>query len=263
MREPKIITIDKSNVDEYGVGCIRTRKHGGYRAKREWLDRAFKDGLKMKIAVAPDGKQSGFIEYVPGEKTWRGVKASGHMVIHCIWNGLWGRKYQHKGYGTKLLKEVINEAKKEKMKGVVKVTSEGPWLAGKELFIKNGFKSVDTAPPSFEVLVKKFTKSAKTPKFIGGWEKRLEKYNPGLYVIYANQCPYHDQCVKVIAETAKDYGLKAKLMELKTPNEAQTKSPSPYGTFGLVYNGKLLSYHYVSRGRFKNILGKDLKLKKK
>lgn len=76
------------------------------------------------------------------------------------------------------------------MHGVAVVTRKGPFMAGKELFIKNGFEVVDKALPDFELLVKKFNKNAPTPKFKGEWEERLSQYGKGLTIIRADQCPY-------------------------------------------------------------------------
>ena len=40
------------------------------------------------------------------------------------------------------------------MRGVAMVTSKGNWLAGQKLLESHGFKAVDTAPPSFALMVK-------------------------------------------------------------------------------------------------------------
>ncbi|MEZ5197460.1 MAG: YoaP domain-containing protein [Bacteroidales bacterium] len=57
-------------------------------------------------------------------------------------------------------------------------------------------------------------------------------------------------------QTAKEYGLDLQVTILKTAKEAQ-EAPSGYGTYSLVYKGKLLSDHYISNTRFKNILNKE------
>jgi hypothetical protein len=44
---------------------------------------------------------------------------------------------------------------------------------------------------------------------------------------------------------------------LKSAREAQN-APSYYGVFNLVWNGRLLSDHYVSKGRFKNLLKQEI-----
>lgn len=57
---------------------------------------------------------------------------------------------------------------------------------------------------------------------------------------------------------AKKQGLKINLTELRTAKEAQN-APSIYASFNLIYNGKLLSDHYISTRRFLNIINKEIK----
>jgi hypothetical protein len=160
---------------------------------------------------------------------------------------------------TLLLEECIRDAKKEKMNGVAVITRKGPWMANKELFLKDGFELVDEAPPDFELLVKKIKKNAHSPKFSGGWKERLSQYGKGLTIIRSDQCPYLEKWIKEIRETAKEkYSIKAKIVELKTCKEAQN-APSAYGTFSIVFNGKLLADHPISNKRFMNIMNKEVK----
>jgi hypothetical protein len=39
--------------------------------------------------------------------------------------------------------------------------------------------------------------------------------------------------------------MKFKEIELKSSEQARKESPSPYGGFSIIYNRKLLSYHYL------------------
>ncbi len=197
------------------------------------------------------------IEYIPGRYAWRAVEAMGYMVIHCLF--ILYKKYQGKGYGSLLIEECIKDAKKEKMNGVAVVTRKGPWLASKELFLKSGFELVDKAPPDFELLVKKIKKNAHSPKFRGDWSERLSQYSKGLTIIRSDQCPYLEKWVKEIEETAQEkYGLKARIVELKSCQEAQN-APSAYGTFSIVFNGKVIAIHPISNRRFMNIMDKETK----
>jgi hypothetical protein len=41
--------------------------------------------MRIKLILTIDGKQAGFLEYIPGEYTWRVINAPGYLVIHCIW----------------------------------------------------------------------------------------------------------------------------------------------------------------------------------
>jgi hypothetical protein len=56
-----------------------------------------------------------------------------------------------------------------------------------------------------------------------------------------------------LSETATQHGLDLKVTVLKSAREAQN-APSYYGVFSLLWNGQLLSDHYVSKARFKNLL---------
>lgn len=128
-------------------------------------------------------------------------------------------------------------------------------MAGKDLFLKNEFKSVASAKPSYELMVKTLKKGA-LPKF-KGWEEQLSKYQ-GLNIIYTNQCPWVARSIKELREIAKEKSLKLNVTELKNAKEAQN-APSIYATFNLIYNGKLLVDHYISSKRFLNIINKEIK----
>ena len=132
-------------------------------------------------------------------------------------------------------------------------------MAGKELFVKNGFEVVENAPPDFELLVKKFDENAPAPRFKGKWEERLSQYGEGLTIIRADQCPYTVKNVIEISETAeKAYGIKINVISLKNCEEAQN-SPCAFGTFCIIYRGNVISYHPISKTRFANIMNKELK----
>jgi hypothetical protein len=164
-------------------------------------------------------------------------------------------KHKNKGYASLLVEECIEDAKAQGKIGVAVITSEGPFMAGKAVFSKNGFKSVASARPSFELMVKTL-KTGPLPKFMD-WEKQLSKYQ-GLNIVYANQCPWVARSIEGLVETAKGKGLELEVTELTTASQAQN-APSVYAVFNLVYNGKLLTDHYISNTRFLNILNKEMK----
>jgi hypothetical protein len=53
------------------------------------------------------------------------------------------------------------------------------------------------------------------------------------------------------------YGIKADIINLNDYSEAQD-SPCPFGTFGIVYQGKIMAYHPISGTRFNNMMKKEL-----
>ncbi len=250
----EIINVNPENIEKYPCPCFMNPKNEGYQIKLKWLKKRFSQGLIIKLLfVEGEKKPIGFIEYIPGEHAWRAVDASRYMFIHCIWVS--PNKYKSKGYGSLLVEECIKDAKKEEKNGVAVVSSEGSFMAGKDLFLKNGFASAASAEPSFELMIKSLRKGP-LPTF-RDWEKQLSTYK-GLHMLYANQCPWVARSIKELSEIAQEEGLELKVTELKTAKEIQN-APSVYGTFNLVYNGKLLADHYISNRRFQNIIKKQFK----
>lgn len=252
----EIIDTNEDNIHNFKLCFYKNIKQEGYKRKMEWLKQRFSEGLKYKVLYSANEGVVGAIEYIPGEYTWRAVEANGYMVIHCIFNEY--RKYRGKGYGTLLLEESLKDAKRENMHGVAVVTRRGTWMAGNELFLKNGFKVIDTAPPGFELLAKQFD-NLPLPKFPRDWEKRCSQYGSGLAIIRSDQCPYVTKSVREITETAeKQYGITPNVVELKNCRDAQN-APSAFAIFGIVYDGRLVADHPISNKRFMNIMDKEVR----
>jgi hypothetical protein len=250
----KIVDVNESNIDEHPPVCFLNPKNVGYQTKREWLLKRFPEGLKIKLLyLEGEKKPIGFIEYVPGEYAWRAVDASGYMFIHCIWVS--PNKHKEQGYGSILIQECLKVAEAEGKYGVAAITSEGPFMAGKDLFGKNGFTSIASAKPSFKLMCKTM-KEGPLPKF-RDWQKRLDGYQ-GLNIVYSDQCPWVSRFIAELGDVIKDKNLDIKITELTTASEAQN-APSIYAIFNLVNNGKLLADHYISNTRFLNIINKELK----
>lgn len=235
----RLIDVTGENVAERGFFCCMSKpKAEGYQRKLKWLKARFAEGMRIKMYELP---QRGFIEYIPGEYAWRTVEAKGYMFIHCLW--VVG-KSKGQGLGARLLNSCIKDARESGMHGVAMLTSEGNWLAGKELLLQHGFRSVAQAPPAFNLMVMKFD-DAPLPALLDDWVKKAEQYAHGLTVFRSDQCPYVDDAVKTVLNSAQRLGIKNRIVELKTCEEVRNLSPSPYGVFSIVYNGELLSYHYL------------------
>jgi hypothetical protein len=153
-------------------------------------------------------------------------------------------KSKGKGLSTALLDACVADAKKQKMKGVAMVTSEKVWLAGRRILDKHGFECVDTAPPVFSLMVKQFGKHP-TPSFAGASEDKAKAFGKGLTVIRSDQCPYIVDAANTAVAAAAKAGIKSQIIELNSRDDVMRLSPSPYGVFGLVLDGRLLSYHYL------------------
>ena len=253
-REPSLFAIDSTNFDALPCCGIKCRTHPGRQQKACWLEANAKFGLRAKTLLAPDGQPGGYIEYLPGEFAWRGVDAAGYMFIHCIW--IYSRRHQRQGWGRFMIEACLKDARSAGMRGVAVMVRDGPWLAGRRLFLANAFEPVDTAPPDYQLLVRKFHRTAANPAFRKGWEQKLARYGRGLTIIRSSQCPHIAKFASDIAQAAaEDYQISPTVVDLESWQDAQN-APTPYAVFSLIYNGRLLADHQISRTRFRNIMSK-------
>ncbi|MGC9779998.1 MAG: hypothetical protein HZR80_12205 [Candidatus Heimdallarchaeota archaeon] len=240
----KIINITEQNLDEYDLLCHKSKKSGeGYQNKVKWFMDRLKEGLKLKLLLIDEGtrgfRSRGFIEYIPGEYTWRGIDAKGYMVIHCIW--VIG-KNKKMGFGVKLLNKCLIDA--QGMYGVVVVTSKTGWLPKSKFFIKNSFEKVDGLPPSFDLYVKKFSEVFPNPAFYP--ISRKEEFSDGLAIMISHQCPYSPSAKNVVQRVAKKLNLPFRVIEITDCKQAQRNGIHPYGTYCVVLNGEALTYRASS-----------------
>lgn len=247
----EIKTIDVSNVEQTGFFCYMSkRKEPGYKQKRDWLDARFSEGMKIKVIHETGGRDTAFIEYIPGEYAWRAIQAKGYMFIHCLW--VVG-KGKGKGYGKILIEECIKDARAQKMKGVAMLTSSHTWLVGKEIFERSGFVKTASAPPSFQLMVNRFGSSPE-PTLPIDWDARAKAFGRGLTVIRTPQCPYIENATNGILSLAEARGIITKVVELKTAKDVRECSPFAYGVFGTVLDGKPLAYQYLVEKDFDKLL---------
>ena len=165
------------------------------------------------------------------------------MFIGCIW--VIGRQ-KGKGYGELLLDECIKDSKGTN--GVCVVASDKPFMAGKELFLKNGFEVCDTAPPSYQLLVKKM-KSAPLPRFAEKAKKANLADKGEAVFIYSDQCPYIAKFMGEMIEGAKELGVPVKTLKVTDSAQAQ-EMPFAYGPCGVFYGGNLLAHGILTKKEF-------------
>ncbi len=235
----KLLEVTSDNVADTGFFCYMSKpKAEGYKRKLHWLKARFAEGLRLKMYELP---QRGFIEYIPGEYAWRTVDAKGYMFIHCLW--VVG-KSKGQGLGNRLLQTCIKDARAAGMHGVAMLTSAGNWLAGKELLLQHGFTSVAQSAPAFDLMTLQFH-DAPLPKLLDGWDKKAKQCGSGITVLRSDQCPYLDDAVLTVINTANKLGIASRVIEMTSAEEVRKFSPSPYGVFSIVRDGQLLAHHYL------------------
>jgi len=249
------VTLEKvgpGNLPECGIGCLTNRKHEGYALKVAWLEARFAEGLRILLVRDDAGRPLAFLEYVPGEYAWRPVDAAGWIFVHCLW--VYARGQQVGGLGGRLIEACIREAGRARATGVAAMVSDGPWMAGKAVFLKNGFASIGKAD-RFELVAHRL-RPGPAPRFreIAGSAARY----PGLHVVYTAQCPMLPKSVSDLSVAAGELGLDLKVTVLRSAREAQS-APSYYGVFTLLWNGRILSDHYVSAARFRNLVRSEIR----
>jgi hypothetical protein len=248
------MTLEKvgpDNIAECGIGCLTSSKNKGFQPKVEWLRKRFAEGLRFLLFRDEKGRPLAFLEYVPGEYAWRPVDAKGWLFVHCLWVYSAGQKIG--GLGSRLIQACLEEARCTRANGVAAVVSDGPWMTGRNVFLKNGFRQVAQAD-RFQLVALRL-KEGPEPRF-RDVDGNAAKYR-GLNVVYSAQCPMLPKSVNDLSEMAAEHGLELKATVLKSARQAQN-APSLYGVFSLIWNGRLLADHYVSKGRFKNILQKEI-----
>ncbi len=247
-----LVDVTPFNVEKYGVFCAKDQKSEAYTTKVNWIKDKLNDSVRLIIALNDKGKQLGYIEYTDGEKAWRPVIARNYLFINCI--VIMSKKDRQHGVGKMLVNKVVKVARENNKTGVCVITSKGSWLADDSLFTKAGFSIIESKA-RFDLMYLQLVASENKPKFID-WTVEASKYK-GLNLVYTDQCPWHVKSVTDLSNEAVSRGIKLKIKKIASYEEAQ-KSPTGFGTFGLIYDGKILADHYISKTRFKNILEKEI-----
>jgi len=249
-----IISIDPSNIEKEDLCCAKSmdkKNSEGVILKKKWMLERFEEGMIFK-KIQSSAKI--FIEYIPAEYAWRPITADGYMCIHCLWVS---GSAQGKGFGHALLAECEKDSKN--MNGVTVVTSKKPFLTDKKIFLKHGFEVCDSAEPYFELLVKKYNKKAEDPKFNSPAKSGVIKKSKGLMVAYSRQCPFSNYYIHEMEKAALQVKIPFRAQIIESCEDAQNLA-SPYGTFGVFYDGKFISHEIMSIGRFEKLLA-GIKLK--
>ncbi len=258
MEDIEIVEFTPETIGKYGVcGYKDADKHIELRKKIDWYAEYYPKGLRIKAIITKSGVYQGTLEYIPGKYAHRPVNADGYLFIQCIFAGF-KKEFKEKGYASRLLDTCIKEAEDQKMLGVAVVTRKGSFMADNRIFLKKGFQICDKAKPDFELLALKFEEKAENPTFSKSLNEIPAEYGEGLTVMRSVQCPYTEKNIKAILESAEKMNIGTRLVELKNAEDVQ-KSPCAFGTFSIIYNGKIISHHPISNTRFENIMKNELK----
>ena len=64
---------------------------------------------------------------------------------------------------------------------------------------------------------------------------------------------YMPDAVQQAVDAFAERGIEARLVKLESSVEVRAKSPTAYGVFGIVCDGRLLTYHYLGRKELRRL----------
>lgn len=248
-----IITIDLNNLIKEHICCAIDSKTSatGIAAKKEWLKDRIPEGLKFKKL---DARGKVFIEYIPVEKGWLPIKAKGYMLINCHWVS---GSFKGKGYGSELLKECEDEAKSLGMKGVVVLTADKkkPFLSDKSFYLKSGYEEVDSAPPYFKLVAKRFENDAELPTFTDSAKKGFPEEIKGIDIFYTAQCPFTIPYIELLKPVILSSDIPVRIHQIKSREEAQSHF-CPVTTYSVFIDGKFHTQEILTPKKLEQIISK-------
>lgn len=241
-----IIQLTGTNLEQQHICCAIADKKclPGYEAKKQWLNKQFKDGYVFKKF---DVRGKVFIEYVPAEKAWAPIKAPGYMLINCFWVS---GQYKGQGHGKALYQECVKDSKGKNGIVVIVGSTKQPFMSEKKFFKKQGFELCDTAEPYFELWYKPFKKDAPIPKFKACAKHGLSDQKKGITVYYTHACPFTEYYANTeMINIAKKRNLKIKIIQIKNRKQAQNHFV-PYTIHSVFYQGKFITQHLLNDKHF-------------
>lgn len=176
-------TISSGNVSDLYALCTPEKeeyKHASKESADLFLQKQ-KAGWKG-LVLYDDQIPVGRVELHPLEESFAAISGDDLYYIPCFWIKL---EYEKKGYGRKLMQELLKMT--QDRKGVVSLTASG-WMP-EGFFYKFGFEKVQEKGP-VQLLMRKNQKDAfcrwLSPSFVPHNQK--ERIN--IDVVYNHSCPY-------------------------------------------------------------------------
>ena len=242
--------LDSRSLSAEHICCaLSGGKHeDGVASKKDWLAGRLAEGLVFRKA---DVRGKVFVEYMPGETSWRPIHAPDYLVIHCLWVS--GR-FKDRGHGRELLDSCIADA--DGKAGVAVVSKKTPFLTEPSFYARHGFECVDRTKSGYELLVYR-TKGGADPTFCAPAKAESIGRRSGLVVQAALQCPFIPRVVEDLAAAGSARGLPVEVDMLTTRADVE-RAGSPFGTFGIFLDGELISHELASRAGFDKLLDRVL-----
>lgn len=245
----EFIKLTQENLDQEHICCaISNNRDEQVLSKKNWLKERLDEGL---VFLKGNVRGKCFIEYIPAEYAWAPVEAEGYMYIDCLWVS---GQFKGHGYSNLLLDACIEDSKAKGKRGLVVLSSQKKlgFLSDPGYMKHKGFVTADTAEPSFELLYLPFAGDAERPCF-RNMVREHEAMPRGFLLYYTDQCPFTAKYVPLLENMAKARNAVFQTVHIRT-REAAQDAPSPFTTFSLFYDGRLVAHEILSEKKFDKIL---------
>ena len=248
----EFIKLTKENIQQEHICCGFSDKKcvAGYQLKKDWLTTEFENGFVFRKGEV---RHKVFIEYGPAEKSWYPVNAPNYTMLGCFWVA---GQFKGKGNGKALLESCLKDSENTNGIVVLSSTKKKPFLSDPKFLKKNGFEVCDTAPPFFELLVRKNNSDAPDPKFMPHVKQNSLPGKKGLTVFYTNQCVFTDYYVNVEYQNiAKEFNLPLEIIHINS-REDIIKIPSAFPIHNIYLDGEFLTHEIQTVKRFGKLMAK-------
>lgn len=246
----QIIDVTRDNIAGEHICCAITEKKGEtcVADKKAWMQARFDDGLVFKKL---DVRGKVFIEYIPAEKAWVPVDATGYLYIDCLWVS---GAYKKQGHGSALLDACIADARAKGKAGLVIISAakKMPFLADPKFLKYKGFQLADTAAPYFELLYLPLVEGAPVPRFLPQAKEGMTD-EKGIVLYYADQCPYTHTYAQKIQKVAEAAGREMVLHRMTATEQARS-APTAWPTYSLFMDGRFVTNEVLSEPKFAKML---------
>jgi ribosomal protein S18 acetylase RimI-like enzyme len=231
------IDLNHKNLPTEHICCSisDTKGNSGISLKKTWLNDRMQERLVFRKL---DARGKIFIEYLPAEKAWAPIDASGYLYINCLWVS---GSFKGKGYGASLMDSCIKDA--QGTNGIVALSSakKRPFLSDGKFLRKYGFVTCDTAGSYFELIALKLHPGSPDPMFLPHVKNPIVNYGPGIDLYYTAQCPFAPDYAQIARQLAVDEGVNIRVHHLDTQDKARAHS-SAWSTYSLYKNGVFITH---------------------
>lgn len=217
-------------------------------SKKAWLDARLDEGL---VFLKGNVRGKCFIEYLPAEYAWTPIDADEYMFIDCLWVS---GQYKGHGYSNLLLNACIEDSRSKGKKGLAALSSKKKlgFLSDPKYLRYKGFEVADTADPYFELFYLPFDENADRPRFRHSVQSP-SLADKGFTLYYTSQCPFTARYVPLLEKIAASRNAALRTVHIQTREEAQA-APTPFTTFSLFFDGRLITHEILSEKKFEKIL---------